>query len=97
MEVTLAINLFDIYHLFLSRRHTSYLTNFIDSRNIIFGIITIILTKTLRPRWPKYLYYLIKKLSSSLEILGIMAYLKLILKLILIKSSQLFKKTIGVP
>ena len=85
-KMVLVINIFNIYYLFLSKRHTLHLTNFMDSGSITPRIIAIILTKILYLRWFKHLYYLIKKLSLSLEILGIMACLGLILELALIRS-----------
>ena len=47
MEVTLVINIFNIYCLFLSKRYILYLINFMGSENIIFKIIIIILIKIL--------------------------------------------------
>ena len=48
--MVLIINIFDIYYLFLLRRYILYLINFIDSENIIFKIIIIILIKVLYPK-----------------------------------------------
>ena len=50
IKITLAIDIFNIYYLFLSRRYTLYLINFINSESIIFGIIIIILIKILHPK-----------------------------------------------
>ena len=69
----------------------------LDSGSITPGIITIILTKILHPKWSRRLCYLVKKLSLSLEILGVMACLGLVLKLVLIRSFWLFKRAAGIP
>ena len=50
IEVTLAINIFNIYYLFLSRRYILYLIISIDFGSVISGIIVIILIKILCPK-----------------------------------------------
>ena len=92
----LIINIFNIYYLFLFKRYTSHLTNFIDFGSIIPETIIIILIKILYLKWFRYLYYLIKKLSLFLKISEIIIYLRLVLELILIKFSQPFKRVVDV-
>ena len=50
IEVTLAISILNIYHLFLPRRHASHLTNSVSSGSITSGTVTIILIKILHPK-----------------------------------------------
>ena len=69
----------------------------LGSGSIIPGIVAIILTKALRPRWPKRLCHLVKELFLFLEILGIMACSGLVLELALIRSSRPFKRAAGAP
>ena len=96
-EVALTINIFNIYHLLLSKRYTSHLINSVGFGSITPGIVAIILTKVLCPKWSRRLCHLVKELFSSLKILEIMTCLGLILELALIKSSQPFKRTAGAP